>query len=826
LSNFEGLLGARGLALLGVIILIVGIATFLKFAYDQGWFGGITPALRCLLAGGFGLGLIGVGEVLRRRINPLASSGVSAAGVATVYASVLAAAKLYELLAPAPAFALLVLVTIGGVLLGVLSSRVMLALLSLVGAFAAPVLLATGEPSYIVMPTYLLALLALGLVLAGWRGGAFAHVRRLAWWGTAIVGSLWAASTYDDAAMLAPVGVIGFAALVWLATVAELVASARFFTIIRDRRGDWPDDARAGFVRTASGAIAFQPRALFSPEARWLNALFGVSAWSAAVAAITLREHAPAWDFAAPLGLGLASVAAGAVVLAIKPAGVARLFATQSSPRSALAAALTINAALLGVATIATAFGGWVQIVAWTTIGVAAIETGRLLRFRAATIFGLGLIGIATARLASLDLLEHLTMGDATTVLGLAFGAWSAQVALVAAAAAVCAVRARRWPERVIGASAAMWLLAATPVHPDSALDALGALAAVIAAAGVWIAFAGTKRWADVDPFLKTLPTNALTLAGVGAATASVSAGMAFDVETSAGIAAAPFVVIALAWAALAALPGAGYALRTSCAALAVGAGIVAIGDIMDASRATALLALSVYAGVVGLAGLRLVRWSVAEIAGGVVVLAAAAWAAWTVSLDERMFMGPPIAHEGFLPAIFAAVSAVFVGVTLPRLARPEDADPGLPQARRVISAGLLALAWVVLLASTSIEAVRTARATLDDETARGAAVSIWWSVFAIASLVGGFRLGAPLRWAGLGLLGVVAAKVLLVDTVTLSTPARIVAAMVVGLLTIGAGVLYARVVDRLGPDDAEPGSTSGDEPARAAEPGSTPGPA
>lgn len=798
-SRLEWLLGARGLALAGVLIVVVGIVMFLKLAYDQGWIARIAPSVRCMAAGGFGLLLVGVGEVLRRRVNALASSGTTAAGIAVMYAAVFAAARMFELIDTPTAFGLMGLVTVVGIALGSLSNRVMLALLSLVGAFAVPVLLASGEPSYVVLPAYLLALLVMGLVLAGWRGGHYAHVRRLAWWGTALVGSLWLASVYDEATASALV----FVSCVWVLTVAELIASARFFGVIRDR-ADWPQGSRAGFVVSGSGEVVFDPAALFEPEARWINAAFGVTVWSVVSAALTIRAVRPELDYLAPLGFAVASVLAAVVALRLKRGDGTRLWSPDSSPRSALAAAMTVNAALLVVATIATALGGWVQVVAWAMVGLAAVETGRRLRFRAAGVFGFGMLTVALGRLFSIDLVTHLDSGAPWRFIGLAFTAWSPQVVMVAATWAAASWRSRYSPERAGAACVAMWLAAASLVHLDGSPDAIGPALLVLAAVVGWVT--------AVVP-VGGLRINAVVLAGVGMVVALAGQERWLVGGDEAEWNWLAMAVGALAWSALAALPRMPFAGRAWLAGLAVASGCVALWSGAELTNDTAgLIGGALFAAALVAAGVRLYRWSLVELAAVPVGLVAIGWGAQQIDLGEAALVMTPVANTGFLVAMLATAAAMVGGVLLGRLRSAEDAPPGLATFRGNLRVNLFGLAWLVLLACSSLEAVRVARLQFAEGTGDGAALSIWWSLFAIASVVAGFRLSAILRWAGLGLLGVVAVKVLLFDTVTLSPVARVTAAIVVGLVIIAAGVLYARLVDRGGSDTAEPDFVDDDE--------------
>ncbi len=790
MRRLEWLMGARGLALAGVVILVIGVVMFLKLAWDEGWIGQISPVVRTLASAVFGLVLVATGEVLRRRVNPLASSGTTAAGIATIYASIFAASQVFDLFGTPIAFSLMAVVTVAGILLGSLSNRVMLALLSLVGAFAVPLLLRTGEPSFVVMPAYLLALLVLGLTLAGWRGGAYSHVRRLAWWGTGILGTLWLEAIYNQS----PASSLVFVSLVWIATIAELAVSARFLSVIRERTR-WPRDSRAGFLLSSSGEILFDPRSLFEPEARWINAAFGVTIWSVVAAAITLRAINPELDFLAPLGFMVASVLAAVVVIYWKREAGDNLVAVFSSPRSALAAALVVNGILLGVAGIATALGGWVQVTAWAMIGLAAIETARRIRFRAAGVFGFALLAVAAGRLLSYDWLTHMDTKPAIEALGLAFTDWSPQVLFVAAAAAVAAWRSRYTPERSIAASGSMWLVGASLVHADAAADSLGPAMLIIA---------GITGWVSAFVRVPALRTNAAVLGFFGLFITLLGQ-FTFD-DTSRNlmtvdINAVSMIVAGLGWVALAAMPGNGYHSRTVFTTLAVICGGIAIASIADSPSPSApeiaLVCGSLYAAAILAIGLRLTRFSLVEIAGFPLWAVAIGWSVHQARLGEDALDGTPILSPGFLAVLLTTAAAIWSAMLLTKIRKPDDAPPSLDETRTKLASSSLALAWLLLFAGTSLESVRAASMGFEAESARGAALSIWWSVYAIASVALGLRKSAALRRTGLGLLGIVAAKVLLFDTVTLAPAARVVAAITVGLVIIAAGILYARLVVR-----------------------------
>jgi uncharacterized membrane protein len=78
--------------------------------------------------------------------------------------------------------------------------------------------------------------------------------------------------------------------------------------------------------------------------------------------------------------------------------------------------------------------------------------------------------------------------------------------------------------------------------------------------------------------------------------------------------------------------------------------------------------------------------------------------------------------------------------------------------------------------------------------------LSVTWGTYAIAMLAIGFwRNVRSLRLAALGLFGLTALKLVLVDMAEVQEVYRIVSFLVLGVLMIGASYLYHRVEKRLG---------------------------
>lgn len=797
LSDLEWLVGAKGVVLAGVLVLVIAAGFFLKEAWDRGWVDQVPGWVRCALGAGFGVALVAAGEVLRRRINDLASSGVSGAGLAIVFGSILAAARIYELMPMPVAFVLLALTSLSGVLLGALSSRVPLAGLSLIGAFVVPLVVRTDAPSFVALPAYLLALLAMGLALAGWKGHGFAIIRRLAWWGTAILGTLWGVDIIGQS-LWSPVV---FASLVWAMTIAELVASARFFTRLRPSVA-WPEESSAGLVQRAPGAaIELDVRALWTPEARWINSAFGVTVWAVVLMGYAVLEHAPGREWIVPAAMMAASLL---VAFVVAPEG-RRLWARVPSARSALATALAIDAAGLLALTIATGLGGAAEVIAWAMVGLAAIAFGVRMKFHAASVLGLLFMGFGLARLVTYDLGlavvdEHA--GDLATIgaLGLRFSSWSAQMAIVMATLVAAAVLLRRSPYRHATAIAALAGPALTLIGPGSGGLALGAAWAVLAVGAAY--FSTAIKRPDVR-------LAALILLGVGTATTASAAAIALGdarplpqrVATISWTDASwALLVVGVMWILASALPRLGPVARSAGAGVAlVALGAVFIGD--GTPLRTLMVCWSlVLAGLTALAvaDARPLRpWLLPTLASAAALMLGALWIGQRAVTDWEAIDAAPLLHSAIATGLLIIASLVALGWRLKRLQPVAGVPWDQPEANRNLRVAVFVAAGVLGLALSSSEVYRAVQwMGVAGDAAPDAALSVWWALYAAAAIALGVRISiAGVRWAGLMLLGVTATKAVLLDMAALDGLTRIVGSAVVGLILLGAGVGYAAMM-------------------------------
>lgn len=126
---------------LGAVAFFLAGVFLVKYTFDAGLLG---PKVRIILGACFGVVLLGVGEWLRRR-NARIAEGLTAAGVAELYAVTLAALNLYHFIGETTGFVLLAVITAAAIGLS-LRQGPFVALLGLLGGFATPALIGSENP--------------------------------------------------------------------------------------------------------------------------------------------------------------------------------------------------------------------------------------------------------------------------------------------------------------------------------------------------------------------------------------------------------------------------------------------------------------------------------------------------------------------------------------------------------------------------------------------------------------------------------------------------------------------------------------------------------
>jgi uncharacterized membrane protein len=153
--DWEAFVGVRLFSWVAGLSLLVAAVFFLRYSIESGWLG---PAIRAAIGALTGVGLLVGAETGRARRYQVTAQALAGAGVAILFASVFAAHALWRLIPAGAAFALLALITAVAVAYAVRRSALVVALLGLLGGFATPLLLSTGQDQPIGLFSYLLVL--------------------------------------------------------------------------------------------------------------------------------------------------------------------------------------------------------------------------------------------------------------------------------------------------------------------------------------------------------------------------------------------------------------------------------------------------------------------------------------------------------------------------------------------------------------------------------------------------------------------------------------------------------------------------------------------
>lgn len=153
--GFEDLFGRKLPIWAGGVTLIVAAVLMVKYSIDTGL---LSPVVRVVMGLIFGGALIGLGELARRREDVVrdvrVAQALAGAGVGGLYAAVLAAANLYDLVGSGTAFVGLTAIT--ALALGLaLRFGAPCAVLGLVGGLATPAVVQSESPSVPLLAGYL-----------------------------------------------------------------------------------------------------------------------------------------------------------------------------------------------------------------------------------------------------------------------------------------------------------------------------------------------------------------------------------------------------------------------------------------------------------------------------------------------------------------------------------------------------------------------------------------------------------------------------------------------------------------------------------------------
>ena len=208
--DLEKFIGENLANKIGIGILVLGIGFFVKYAIDQDWINEIGRVFIGILCGGI---LLGVAHRMRKTFTGF-SSVLVGGGIAVLYLTIAIAFHEYKIFSQAAAFILMLIITGFAVALSIGYNRIELAILSILGGFASPFMVSTGEGNYIVLFTYILILDVGMLVLAYYK--KWNPINIISYIFTLILFGSWLSTRFDGGSISMIWGALIFATLFYI----------------------------------------------------------------------------------------------------------------------------------------------------------------------------------------------------------------------------------------------------------------------------------------------------------------------------------------------------------------------------------------------------------------------------------------------------------------------------------------------------------------------------------------------------------------------------------------------------------------------------------
>ena len=186
--SLESRIGSQWFNRVGILAMLIGVAWFLKLAFDNHWIGPLGRVFIGLVAGA---GLIAWSERFEKRGFAAFAYSLKAVGSGTLYLSLWAAFSVYALMPGWAAFGAMILVTAFNGYISWSRNAELLALYAIAGGLTTPLLVSTGGNHEVTLFSYLLILdvaVLILVILRPWSRLLFAAFAGTAifiagWWG-------------------------------------------------------------------------------------------------------------------------------------------------------------------------------------------------------------------------------------------------------------------------------------------------------------------------------------------------------------------------------------------------------------------------------------------------------------------------------------------------------------------------------------------------------------------------------------------------------------------------------------------------------------------
>lgn len=186
--DIEKFIGENLINKIGIVILVLGIGFFVKYAIDKNWINEIARVAIGILCAS---GLLGLAHKLRKDYKPF-SSVLIGGGLAVLYYTITLAYHtqgypFYQ--QQTLTFAILIMITVFAVFLSISYDRIEIAILAILGGFCSPLLLSSGSGNYITLFSYIMLLNTGMLVLSYYKKWRLVNIVSFAF--TVILFTIW-----------------------------------------------------------------------------------------------------------------------------------------------------------------------------------------------------------------------------------------------------------------------------------------------------------------------------------------------------------------------------------------------------------------------------------------------------------------------------------------------------------------------------------------------------------------------------------------------------------------------------------------------------------
>ncbi len=790
--GLEQTIGLKWAGWVGAIVCVISLGWFIKFLYEAGWFAAVPAWVKLTTMFAGGIGLIGAGEWVYRRINTLSATGFFGAGIAVLFLVSYSGHAYYGLYERNIAFVLMACSTLIGAAVARRGDLVSVAVLAVLGGLLAPALLQGGSVSTVGFLFYLLMLQVVSLLLA-WSGGS------PKWW------------------TLRGLSLTGIS--VWLAVLMGQPGSDVFHLML---------------YFSLAFAVLFQLELLLS-TARMPDRGTGpgpvfslvVTAWLTAIVLHHVRDSETMVKTFWLLGLASAALA---ISFALRRRG------NGTRPEARLATSFLIQAAALVALTVPVSLSGIWIAVGWGVLAIAFAVLGRSLEVPAAGYAAAAVWALAVADLVYWNSFRPSVSSRETAllnILGVPIYSSALMAWLLALIGHLISVVWRRIGVPAVLAplvavtATTLWVTATFQTLPSSSITVWFLVYAWVLAAfdaaceqpelpllTTLVTLLAGLKWAFADVLGELLPT------GMGSTAAPSSGTPVLGVAVAASLVGLyffrrhrfrtiPFLQTSVA--------DAGPDLWFVAVLILLWAGTLTIHHLVIGWLPTGWSALSrlqcenLFWTVWWTTGVSILFLTFRALAGRLrsEVLLAQRW--WLIVLlavkylviDTLFFRvtrgvtaGPVVLN------LRAAAGAVLFGGLMILIAGLLD------RARRAVAVGFAVL---VLLWAGSFEidqgfANLSATGSLAKPAlAEQVALSVFWSVFALSTVAVGFRWRhAGVRYFGLTVFAITLLKVVTIDLSQLGGGYRILSFLGLGVLMMGTSVLYGKLAPRLLPQRTE----------------------